>query len=72
MNKQELKTICDASANKITSNPVMQEQIMKSMMKYSTDGKTISTAGMVQYCLEESQEFTKKLLYSVLCEALEL
>ena len=72
MNKQELKAILDASANKIANESVPQEQILKNMLKYSTDGKTISNAGMVQYCIVESQEYTKRLLYTVLCEALDL
>lgn len=72
MNKQELKIICDASANKIANDSALQEQIIKNMLKYSTDGKTISNAGMTQYCIDESKEYTKKLLYSVLCEVLDL
>ncbi|GEM_PF-6512613 len=72
MNKQELKAICDLSADKITNDSELQEQIIKNMYKYSTDGKTISDAGMARYCIDESQEFTKRLLYSVLCEALDL
>jgi len=71
MDKQELKTICDDLANKITSEST-EEQILTNLLKYSDDGKNISNAGIAMFCITESQEFTKKLLYSVLCEALDL
>lgn len=71
MNKQELKTICDDLANKINNESTV-EQILKNMLECSDDGKNISTAGIAMYCINESQEFTKKLIYSVLCEALDI
>lgn len=71
MNKQELKTICDDLAIKVNSELKTKEQISKNILKYCTEGK-ISSAGIAMYCITESQEFTKKLVYSVLCEALDL
>ena len=72
MDKQKLKTICDDLANKIASDPSTEEEFMKNIKKYSADDKTISSAGMMQCCMDASQEFTKKLIYSVLCETLDL
>ena len=71
MNKQELKTICNDLADGIT-NGSTEEEKLKRLMVFSKDGKTVSDAGMAMYCITESQEFTKKLVYSVLCEALDL
>ena len=71
MDKQELKTLCDELADKIISETT-KEQIFKNMQEFSDDGKTISNAGMAMFCINESQEFTKKLVYSVLCKALSL
>lgn len=71
MDKQKLKAICDDLATKI-NNDITKEQIIENVLKYSEDGKTISNAGLAMYCITESQEFTKKLVYSVLCEALDL
>lgn len=72
MNKQELKTICDISASKIANDPSVKEQLRQNLMKYSDDGKSISNAGLAAYCINESQKFTKELLYSVLCEVLDI
>jgi hypothetical protein len=71
LNKQELKTICDDLADGII-NESTKEEILKRMNVFSENGKTISNAGMAMYCITESQEFTKKLVYSVLCAALDL
>jgi hypothetical protein len=71
MDKQELKALCDDLTNEIMDEST-EEQRVNNLMKYSEDGKTISNAGLAAYCMEESREFTKKLLYSVLCEALDL
>jgi len=73
MNKHELETICNDAANKIYDDQFTKEQMSKDMSKYlSSDGKTISNAGVASYCVNTSQEFTKKLLYSVLCEVLNI
>ena len=71
MNKEELKTICDELADEIISESTKEDNL-KRMMVFSEDGKTISSAGMMAYSISESQEFTKKLVYSVLCKALDL
>ena len=71
MNKEELKTICDELADGITNGSTEEEQF-KRLMVFSKDGKTISNVGLAMYCITESQEFTKKLVYSVLCKALDL
>jgi len=70
-NKQELKALCDTTADNIVKTK-SAEDLLQDLMKYSSDGKTVSNAGMMQYCKDESHEFTKNLVYSVLCEVLDL
>ena len=74
MNKEELKSICDDLADEIISesSKLTQGQINQNLMKFSSDGEKISTAGMAKYCINESQRFTEKLLYSVLCKVLDI
>jgi hypothetical protein len=72
MNKQKLKDICDSTSKKIIENEYSEEQLIKKLSQYSVDGKSISPTGQIAFCMFETQQFVKSLVYEVLCEVLDV
>ncbi|EHN14619.1 hypothetical protein [Clostridium sporogenes] len=72
MDKLQLKKICDSSADEIINDENSIKELEKRITNYTIDGKTISSGGQLAFCIDECNDFTRKLVYKVLCEVLDL